>query len=415
MKVIFFAAILWLSTACGARAEVPGLPLDAEVQKSLDNYPGVIAAQARIGSARAQADMLRAGPNEFMLSGTHSRRTIERGGTYNEMDATLSRTLRLPGKASLDRKAGALGVEVASNRSEDVRHRAALLLGQLWYDWLQAGEHYRNDARTLELQASALSAIQKRVNVRDAALLEADQARAAQAAGQALLADSQAKLEAARVTLAATFPDITLAAQPPALPTPSSFTFDLRALSALVIGRSHEIRAADREAQRLSALASRAQQDRIPDPTVGMRFFRERGGVESGVGVFVSIPLGWEHRRASAERASAEARAAGFDTAEVRRQITAMADSDATEVETRLAAWQSMSASVQSAQAAETRAQRGYQLGGIDLADLLFTQRQANEARRAEINARVDASRAVTKLLIDSHTIWAEGQEAEPE
>ncbi len=411
MKSIGIAVALLLVITCAAQAEMPGLPLDAEVEKALDNYPGVAAARARVGSARAQADMLRAGPNEFVLSGIYSRRNVEREGLYNEMDATLSRTIRLPGKAGLDRKAGALGVEVAMNRGEDVRHQAALLLAQLWFDWLRAGEHYRNDSRTADVQRSALEAIQRRVDVRDAAVLDADQARAALAAAEAQVAQSRADLESARVRLAATFPDITPTPEPPPLPPPSLLSFDLDSLRKLVVERSHEIRAADREAQRLSTLANRARQDRIPDPTVGMRVFRERGGLERGVGVTVSIPLGWEHRRASAERASAEASAAGFDTAEVRRQVRAIADSDAAEVETRLSAWHSMSASAASAGEAEARARRGHQLGGIDLADLLFTQRQATDARRAEISAKVDAARAVAKLLIDSHTIWTEAHE----
>ena len=91
--------------------------------------------------------------------------------------------------------------------------------------------------------------------------------------------------------------------------------------------------------------------------------------------------------------------------------MRAIADSDAAEVETRLSAWHSMSASAASAGEAEARARRGHQLGGIDLADLLFTQRQATDARRAEISAKVDAARAVAKLLIDSHTIWTEAHE----
>jgi cobalt-zinc-cadmium efflux system outer membrane protein len=411
MKHFGFAAAFLLFVTGTAHADVPGLPPDAEAERALDNYPGVTAAQARIGSARAQADMLRAGPNEFVLSGAFSRRTVEREGLYSEVDATLSRIVRLPGKAGLDRKAGALGVEVAKNHSEDVRHHAALLLSQLWYDWLQAGEFRRNDARTVEMQESALASVQKRADVRDAALLEVDQARAALAIAQAQLAETNAKLESARVTLAATFPEVTLAAAPPVLPPPSLGSFDASTLRDLVVERSHEIRAADGDAERLLVLANRARQDRIPDPTVGMRVFRERGGLERGVGVTLSIPLGWEHRRASAARAAAEASAAGFDTAEVRRQVKAIADSDASEAQNRIAAWESTRASARSADEAEARTRRGHQLGGIDLADLLFTQKQANDVRRAEIAAKVEAARAVTKLLIDSHTIWAEVHE----
>ena len=62
----------------------------------------------------------------------------------------------------------------------------------------------------------------------------------------------------------------------------------------LVIERSHEIRAADRDAQRLNVVSRRVREDQIADPTVGVRMFSEQGGLEKGAGVIVSIPLGGE-------------------------------------------------------------------------------------------------------------------------
>jgi outer membrane protein TolC len=395
-----------------ANADTPGLPPDREVDRALAHYPGVAAAAQRVNAARAEADMLRAGANEFTLSGSYLRRTV-RGeglgsdGVFDEGDATVSRTIRLPGKAGLDRKAGTLGVQVAENRGEDVHHHAALLLAQLWYDWTESGALYRTDADIVQAQQAAVAALEKRLTVRDAAQLEVDQARAALALAQAQQADSRARREKARATLAATFPEITLSAEPPDLPAPVLPAQTIATLHDLVIARSHEIRAADQEAERLAVLARRAHQDRIPDPTLGMRVFSERGGMEKGIGVVVSIPLGWAHRSAAASRASAEASAAGFDLADVRRQVQAMADADAAEAGARLAAWESMQASAQNAMAATARTERGYQLGGIDLADVLFSQRQANDARRAEVSARAQAARAITNLLIDSHTIWS--------
>jgi outer membrane protein TolC len=404
------AGLLLLSAA--ANADTPGLPPDSEVDRALSNDPGVAAAAQRVNAARAEADMLRVGPNEFMLSGSYLQRSV-RGegplddGKFDEGDATLSRTIRLPGKAGLDRKAGALGVQVAQNRGEDARHQAAWLLAQLWYDWMETGALYGTDTEIVKAQQAAVSAMEKRLAVRDAAQLELDQAHSALALAQAQQADSRARMEKARAALAATFPEISLSPEPPALPAPALPAQGIGVLHDLVIAHSHEIRAADREAERLSVVARRAHADRIPDPTLGMRVFSERGGMEKGVGVVVSIPLGFAHRRASADRASAEASAAGFERADVRRQVQVMADTDASEANARMSAWESMRTSADNAAAAAARTERGYRLGGIDLADLLFTQRQANDARRAEVGARAAAGRAITKLLIDSHTIWA--------
>src|SRR3546814_6709020 len=69
----------------------------------------------------------------------------------------------LPGKAALDREAGALGIEVAENRMEDARHQAALLLSGYWNDWLVAGGLYRNDLVTVRWLEKELSALRRRV------------------------------------------------------------------------------------------------------------------------------------------------------------------------------------------------------------------------------------------------------------
>jgi len=407
MYRVVFIALLSLPSAV-AHAQGYGLPPTDAVERALDNYPGFAAAEARVRAAQAESDMLRAGPHEFVISGGIARRTVEREGRFSESDASLSRTIRLPHKGYLDRKAGRLGVEVAENRSADAHHYAALLLAERWYDWLLAGALVRNDEDTVTSHRKALEAMQRRLDERDAALLDVDQTQSALATAEAQLADSRAKLERARVTLAATFPDIALDAQPPTLPAPVLPTTDIKVLSELVISRSHEIVAAEREAQRRATVAGRVRADRIPDPTVGMRVFRERGGLENGVGVSLSIPLGWEHRRASAAKASAEAAAAEFDLADVRRQIKANADADLADVQTRLAAWSSANAAMQSADAAAARTERGYQMGALDLSDLLYTQRQAFEARRSEISAKAAALNAIVKLLIDSHTIWSD-------
>ncbi|MGW8127042.1 MAG: hypothetical protein ACWGG5_00965 [Stenotrophomonas sp.] len=59
-----------------------------------------------------------------------------------------------------------------------------------------------------------------------------------------------------------------------------------------IVSRSHEIGAAEREAERLERAALRARAERRPDPSVGLRWLDERGGEERSLGVVVSIPFG---------------------------------------------------------------------------------------------------------------------------
>lgn len=412
MRAIILTCSL-LFAASSAPAQRTDLPSAEKVAEALDNHPSVAAALARIAAARARGDMLRHGPHEVTVSGSYVRRTVEREGGFNEFDTTISRPFRLPGKAALDREAGALGIEVAENQMEDVRRQTALILSGLWHDWLTAGSHYRNDLETVRGLEESIAAVARRVALRDAAQLDLDQARAALAQAQAQAASSLSLREQARVTLAATFPDIPLPADPPELAAPALPAQGLETMRNLVIERSHELRAADKDAQRLEVAARRLHADRVADPSFGVRLFSDRGGAETGAGVVASIPLGGGYRRAAADQASAEANAARMDLAAVQRAIQAVADADLSNARTRLDAWHNAAASARSAGEAANRIARGYQLGQIDLADLLYMRRQANDARRIEIDARSEADRALLKLQIDSHSIWASNDESQ--
>ncbi len=142
-----------------AEPDTGPLPIEL-VDVALDDAPLVTEATARLRAAEAQARALGIGPHEFTSPSTYIRRSVDREGGFNEFDTTLSRAVRLPGKASLDRKAGALGVEVAQNLLEDARHQAALQLATLWYDWLLADA----DARIADAAASSFDAALTAVN-----------------------------------------------------------------------------------------------------------------------------------------------------------------------------------------------------------------------------------------------------------
>lgn len=399
-------ALLTCLAPAAARAQRADLPAIENVNEALDNHPAVAAALARVQAARAARDMLARGTHEVTVTGSYMRRSVDREGGYDEFDATVTRPFRLPGKAALDREAGALGIEIAENQMEDARHQAALMLADLWHEWLTAGSLYRSDMDSVRALDAALAALGRRVALRDASQLELDQASAALAQARAQAGMSRAVREQARVRLAATFPEIPLPQEPPDLAVPELPALDLEALRALVIERSHEILAADRQAQRLDVIARRIRADRIADPSFGVRLFSERSGMERGAGLVMSIPLGGGYRRSAADQASAEANAARFELASVRRSVMALADADLSNARTRLEAWRSADAAARGAADAARRTERGYQLGQIDLADLLYARRQANDARRSEIEARSGADRALLRLQIDSHVIW---------
>lgn len=404
-KGLLLAAIALVAIPAGASAQT-ALPAPAEVSAALDAHPSVQAAEARTSAARAEADALARGPHEFTFTGSYVSRSVDREGRFDEYDATLSRPIRLPGKARLDREIGAAGIVAASNRAEDARHQAALLLAQYWLDWLGAAEEARIDGQAVANYARMLAATQRRVALRDAARLEADQAEGALGAARIAAEQSAGREAVARRRLMAQFPGLPLPDAAPEIPQPDFDEGAIEALGAKVIARSHEIAAAEAEAQKAGAAAARAQAERIADPSIGVRLFSERDGAERGAGVIFSMPFGTGHRRAIADRAQAESGAARAEAAAVRAAINEMSATDVVEARFRHAAWLRAREAVAAQVAALMKLRTGQAAGEIGLADVLLGERQVHDAFRIEALARAEAQRALTRLRIDAHELW---------
>lgn len=400
------ALMLALASLPMVAAAQSALPDEAAVRAALDGQPAVVAADARIAGARAEARGLRAGPHEVVIGGSYVSRSVAGEPRYNEFDASVSRAIRLPAKARLDRAAGEHGIAAAENRAEDARHQAALTLNMLWHQWVSDSVEARIDVEGAASYAATLAAVERRVALHDAPELEADQARAALGEARARAAQSQGRAHLARVRLSTRFPTLVLpdvAPEPgaPAVPDPG-----LAQMAEQVVARSHEIGAAEAEAARLASLSERVRRDRMPDPTIGLRLFSERDGAERGAGILFSMPLGGGARSASADRAAAEAVAGAAHLAQVRAEVSEMAGADVAEVETELATWQRTREMLDAQVAALQKLHRGYRLGAIDLADVLQAERLTQAAFRSEAVARVAAHRAINQLRIDSHNLW---------
>ncbi|MCB2080529.1 MAG: TolC family protein [Novosphingobium sp.] len=405
MKRLSLAVLPLALLAAPALAE-PGLPDEAMVASALDDHPTVLAAKARLEAARAEAQGLRRGPHEITFSASYVHRSIDREGRYDEYDAQLTRAFRLPGKARLDREIGEFGVEAAENMAEDARHQAALLLAGHWYDWLSASAESRVDRAAVENYEKALAALRRQAQLREAAPLDVDRTAAALGAARIAAEQSAGRAALARSRLAAHFPGLPLPEEAPEVPLPSVEASELEKLHDLVPANSHEIAAAEAEAQRAASLAERARKDRIADPSFGARLFSERSGEERGAGLLFSIPLGGGHRKALADKAGADAMAATAEATLARFTVRETADADLAEARYRLAAWQRSREALDAQMAALLKLREGHRLGEIDLSDLLLGERTVHDAFRGEAAARADAMRAVTKLRIDSHELW---------
>lgn len=381
------------------------LPSDALILQALESSPGMLEANARYRGAQADARMLRAGDHETTITSAFDDRKVRGEGRYAEWSVQASRGMRLPGKAALDRAAGEAGLRAAHDSVDDARHQLSLVLADLWVTWGEAEAKLLVDEAALESYRAETAALRRRVELKDASQLDLEMARGAEAQAAATLARSQGEAQIARARLHAEFPLLVTAAAP-RLPQPSGPTRVLEAWPEVIVERSHEIRIARAEADRERFMARRTSQDRVPDPTLGVRTFSERGGDETGVGVFVSIPFSGSRRSATADRQAAVAAAAEARFARAARDVRATAEADVIAVRSSFAAWEAAAASAAAADQTARRSARAYALGERDLQDRLIADRAAYDAARAELAARADAHRAVLRLALDAHELW---------
>lgn len=387
------------------------LPPRELVDAALDQHPLVLKGVADLDVARARNDMLHAGPYELTATAEYARRSVDRGGDFDEWQASLSRTVRLPGKTRLDREAGALGIVRSQNAAADARHQAALQLKRYWLTWLNAAERGAVASAQLDNRARDLAIAERRHALREGSALEIDLVRAAHAEAEATVAIIEGEVATARAVLASMFPQLTLPHVPPRLPSPAVAEGDLRRWQAQIVSRSHELKVATAEADRLQALQERASRDRVPDPTIGVRAFREFGGIETGFGVFMSVPFGGRARAAATEASSAAAARAVAQAHLVRLQVEETAVRDATAAEAAIAAAQAARSALVSSDAALTRAKRGYEFGHFSLQEYLLAARQHFSVTETEIAARHAAHDAVIQLRIDAHDLWLTHEE----
>ena len=403
-----FALLLLAPEATAAEsgmARPAFLPPDQKILEVLEGSPALMEARAMLGGAQAQARMLAVGEHETTFTAAFDDRRVRGERTYGEWSLQAARGVRMPAKAALDRAAGEAGVKAAHNSVDDARHQASLDLAERYLNWAEAAESRAVDAEELEVYGREVRALARRVELQDAALLDLEQAQGAEARARAALARSQGAERTARAELEARYPGLASDAAP-LTPAPAAPARPLAEWSDLIVQRSHEVVIARALADRERFLARRFSQDRVPDPVIGVRTFSERGGEESGVGVFISAPFGGARRSAAADQQSALASAAEARYAMTAREVRATAHSDVIAASAALDAWRDAALALGAAQQASRRVSRAYELGERDLSDRLLAERQTYEARRIELAARSVAHRALLKLALDAHELW---------
>ncbi|MBV8158984.1 MAG: TolC family protein, partial [Dyella sp.] len=310
------------AAAGAADAGDPMLPPAELVLRAISSTPEVRRAEAGVSTADAQARMRASGSYEGQVTVIPQRRRVEGDRNYNEWELDVTRPIRLPGKARLDREIGATGLQAAELSLEDAHHAAARRLLAAWSDWRRARVQHEQWQQLVDIARRDRDTVARRVTLGDAAERERLATESVLAQSQASLLRAQSAQSQAELAWRSVFPSLPLPEReagntyvPPAL------VGDDEAWVKLIVVRSHEVGASEALARQKDAEARRARADRMPDPTVGIRMLNDLGGRERAYGVVLGIPLGGSYRRAEAARAGADALAAEADLAVVRRDI----------------------------------------------------------------------------------------------
>ena len=257
--------------------------------------------------------------------------------------------------------------------------------------------------------ARALAGIARRAELGDASKLDALQARAAATQAEAASRLASERAQRAGLVLRELYPQLAPPADP-TLPAPVLPGHDLAALGERAMQQDPGIRMARVAAQGSRLESERAGAERRPDPTVGVRYGIERGGDERIIGVYVSIPIGGEARRAAADASQAKADALDhLADARLRRtsgEVLALRSAVASGV----SRWQVAEESAQAQAQVAERVARANELGETGLAEVLLARRQMLEASLSASNARVDALESRALLLLGAGQLWDFGE-----
>lgn len=248
------ALVSMLAAGRAVAAEpTPGLPPDEIVARVLHANPSVQAAASQIRVEEANRDRLEAGQYEWNARfGGQQRKSSPSGGPdqrFNEWNAALERPLRLPGKGALDGELGAAGIALAEAAHGDARHEASRSLLKAWFVWLKESAADAQWSEQVDLLRQQAQAVRRRLQLGDAAKLEAIQGEAALAQAEAQQAQARVRREIAGEDLRRRFPGLPPVA-PATIADPRPVQGNAGEWLEIMLEHSHELAMARHATQR---------------------------------------------------------------------------------------------------------------------------------------------------------------------
>lgn len=396
---VFFSALVHAATP-----ETPGLLPTLIVRPILEQDPSVAAARAGLEAARQDAAMLEASPYEWIAKLASQRRKVQNDANYQEWNAGIERSLRLPGKAAADRKLASAVLAEAEAHYGEAMHEAARELLNLWLAWL-AAEQARDLATSNRLSIQEnLAIVEKRLRAGDVAKLDLNLAQAELAEQKRVENDTRIQSQIALSHLQARFPG--LAQGLGSLPTPVQLKEEASFWRERILSESDELKITQAQFDKAKAHAERVRAEKVPDPTVGLYTSSEVGGRERITGISLSIPIPGGQRNRRADKSSQVAEMSRYELELKKRQLSAEINASIISAQGHYESLQLADAGAAATQANAKLMQRAYALGEIELQALLAARRLATSSAQNALSARIAATSSYYLLLIDAHLVW---------
>ncbi len=416
MKIFHLANLFLLGAIFPAQAsEFADLPSNEQVDVALDSHVNVLNAHSQLQIDKLTQRKRESGEYEFTVrGGAFEDYFFNPSGKegYRDWDIAIERPFRLPNKMFIDSEIGAEVVARGENGLGDARHEASRALLQLWFNWQRERTLAAQWQQQVEILTQQANMTEKRIQAGDAPRMELNQVNSTTAL--ASIASQQARLrtELAATELLRQFPAVKFPTKI-GTPEPQAITGDLSHWRQLILKHNHEIGMIEAETRLQYKLSERARADRLPDPTLGLRYASQLNNNQRISGIYFSIPFPSGQRSATADSAALVAQIASDRALALRARLDADIFTAYTRAVNNFQIWQqARDAALALRQNAELFA-RAYSLGESNLGETLVARRQALEAALSESIARLDANEARYRLLLDAHQLWVDNDSHE--
>lgn len=386
----------------------PDLPAHDQVDSALDRHISVLNARTQLQIEQVNQRKRESGEYEFTLRGgsfeDHFFQAAKTEG-FRDWEVALERPFRLPNKMLIDGEIGVEGVARGENALGDARHEASRGLLRLWFNWQRERAQVTQWQQQVGILGQQAAITEKRIKAGDAPRMELNQVNATAALAGVALQQVRLRAELAANELSRQFVTIKLPSDIPTI-EPQPISHELAYWRQTILKHNHELGLVQAEYRLQGKLSERARAERMPDPTIGVRYASQLNNNQKISGVYFSIPLPSGLRSANAENAEHAAQIAADREQSLRVRLDADIYNTYTQAVNNYQIWQqARDAAVALRQNAELVA-RAYSLGESSLGETLVARRQALEASLAENIARLDANEARYRLLLDAHQLW---------